>query len=391
MRIYEYHDQEMDELLAFRNAIFTPVTVAQWQAMDCTGIVARKADQLVGFIPLQYRQQRLNARISVPVVYENAVGVVEGRRGQGIGTKMMDAGAEFISDRADLMLVVRGGERSQGYRFYRKSGHSDLMYACYYHLDPQIDWPVAHDASIAVVEREQWLELEPQLLGLYQRQYGLYGGGRLRESGYWRQVLEGHVFAGSKRWLALCTGGDGQVVGYLMAAQGLWSSERAVCVYEVLGENWEVVERLLRYGRRFAGDEQYVIPLVSLANPVRSLLRRMGFTESESGPHVMARLLRPDRIWQRLALESGLLDVLSLTVVTPHRTLAVSDPPDPHYHVQLETKENFLARLFCCRLDLDAALDMELVRWRNSDPGLRRELCSILAPCDWVQWFTDYV
>jgi hypothetical protein len=78
-------------------------------------------------------------------------------------------------------------------------------------------------------------------------------------------------------------------------------------------------------------------------------------------------------------------------VATPHRVLEVSDPPDAHYGVRLEAKEQFLARLFSCRLDLDAALEMELVRWLDPDPGLRRELCHIFEPSDWVQWFTDYV
>jgi hypothetical protein len=105
----------------------------------------------------------------------------------------------------------------------------------------------------------------------------------------------------------------------------------------------------------------------------------------------MARLLRPDRIWQRLAEGSGLQDGLFLTVTTPHRTLEVNCPPGASYRVRLETKECCLARLFCCRLNLDAALDMELVRWRDPDPGLRRELCHLFAPADWVQWYTDYV
>jgi hypothetical protein len=327
----------------------------------------------------------------VPVVYENAVGVVADRRGQGIGTQMMDAGAEFIADRVDLMMVIRGGERSQGYRFYRKSGHSDLSYACWYYSEPENAWPVADEMGISVLDRIEWLSLEPQLLALYHRKYGLYGGGRQRGPGYWRQILEGHVYAGSKWWLATLTSESGRLLGYLVAAQGLWSSKTTVCVYEVVGEDEAAVEELLRYGRRFAGQEQYVVPLVSLANPVRSLLRRMGFAEGESEPHVMARLLRPDRIWQRLSRGTQLDKTLSLTVVTPHRTLEVNDPPEPHYRVRLETKEHFLARLFCCRLDLNAALDMELIRWRDPDVGLQRELHQIFAPCDWVQWFTDYV
>ena len=223
------------------------------------------------------------------------------------------------------------------------------------------------------------------------RQYGLYGGGRQRSAGYWRRILDGHFYAGSLRWLVTLTGESGHLLGYLVAAQGLRSVQPLVCVYEVVGEDWAAVERLLRYGRRFAGQEQYIVPLVSLSNPVRPLLRRMGFVEGESEPHVMARLLCPERIWQHLAQGSGLERDLSLTVSTPHRTMEVNDPPEPRYRVRLETKEQFLARLFCCRLDLDAALDAELVRWREPEAGLRRELCQIFAPCEWVQWFTDYI
>jgi hypothetical protein len=59
--------------------------------------------------------------------------------------------------------------------------------------------------------------------------------------------------------------------------------------------------------------------------------------------------------------------------------------------VRLETKESLLSRLFCCRLDLAAALDMELVRWNERDPGLERELCQVFELAEWVQWFTDFV
>ena len=170
------------------------------------------------------------------------------------------------------------------------------------------------------------------------------------------------------------------------------------------GETEGDAERLLRYacGRgwhrhaeRATGGEgleaQTVVPMVSLANPVRPLLRRMGFVEEVSTPHIMVRVLRPDQIFHRLADGSDLLDTLSLTAWTPHRTVLVNDPPHPRYTVQLETKESMLARLCCCRLDLDAALDMEWVRWNGRDPGLRRGLCEVFAFADWVQWFTDYV
>ena len=50
-----------------------------------------------------------------------------------------------------------------------------------------------------------------------------------------------------------------------------------------------------------------------------------------------------------------------------------------------------LARLFCCRLDLGAALDMELVRWNGHDDGLKRALSQVFEFSEWVQWFSDYV
>jgi hypothetical protein len=183
----------------------------------------------------------------------------------------------------------------------------------------------------------------------------------------------------------------GRLAGYLVAAQGAWPDRRRANVFEVVGLDDRVTERLLVYARRFVTDGMLNVPLVSLANPVRPLLRQMGFAEGESTSHVMARILRPDRILRRLAKDSGLLDTLSMTVVTPHRMLEVNTPSDPRYTVRLETKEHVLARLFCCRLDLEAALDLELVRWRDPDPGLRRELGQVFAPCKWVQWFTDYV
>jgi GNAT superfamily N-acetyltransferase len=413
LRIYEYDEREIDELLSFRNTIFGRISRDHWFAMNNTGVVAREGGQLAGFIPLQYRQQMLNAEVSIPVVYENAVGVAEGRRGQGIGTAMIDEAARFMADRVDALMVIRGGERTDGYRFYRKSGHSDLMYGCWYTLDPEVTWPAADqhersadergplivDRGLAIVDRKRWLALEPQLLSLYERQYRRFGGGRRREPGYWRTILDGHVYAEHRWWLVVSTNDAGRLIGYLAAAQGYWASDSAVCVCEVVGEDEATVERLLRYARRFAASSrdaaavggQYLLPLVSLANPVRPLLRRMGFAEGESTSHVMARILRPDRIFRRLAEGSDLLDTLALTVATPHRVLEVNDPPEPRYRVRLETKEGMFARLFCCRLDLDAALDMELVRWRDPDPGLRRELCQAFALCEWVQWYTDYV
>jgi predicted acetyltransferase len=329
--------------------------------------------------------------VTIPVAYENAVGVAEGRRGQGIGTRMIDEAAQFMRDRVDALMVIRGGERSIGYRFYRKSGHADLNYGCLYELPEEVSWPAEGEEGIAVLERDQWLALEPDLLALYARQYGRYGGGQKRGPGYWQMILEGHVYREHRWWLVSLTSSEGHLRGYLVATWELHRADGHAYVCEVVGEDQEAVERLIRFARRFAGGGGYRVAQVSLANPVRLTLRRMGFVAACSEPQVMARLLRPDRIFRRLAAGSNLLETLSLTVETPHRTIVVNEPEEPRYKVQLNTKESLLARLFCCRLDLAAAIETEMVRWDGEDEGLRRALCEVFAFCDWVQWFTDFV
>ncbi|HHK42928.1 MAG TPA: GNAT family N-acetyltransferase [Planctomycetaceae bacterium] len=391
LQIYEYDPRERDEVLPFRNAIFGHVSVEHWEAMRCTAVVARDDGRLVGFIPLQFRDQLLRPGVAVPVVYENAVGVAEGMRGRGIGSQMMDEAARFIADRVDAMMVIRGGERTQGYRFYRKTGHGDLMYAHSYNLPPEVKWPSAGVEGFTILTREEWVALEPELLSLYEHRYGRFGGNWQRSPGYWSMILAEHVYR-ERQWDLITWRPDGgRLAGYAVAVHGRASPTPEINLYEVVGEDDAAVEALLHYARRLSENGAVIVPSVSLANPIRPLLRRMGFIEAPSSPYIMARILRPDRIFERLAANSDLLDELHLVVSTPHRTLVVNDPPSPRYTAHLSTKESLLSRLFCCRLDLEAAVDMELVRWNVYDAGLARALADVFAFSEWVQWYTDYV
>ncbi len=420
LRIYEYDPGEVDEVLAFRNNIFGHVDRARWETMNCTAVVARQEDRLMGFIPLQYRTQVLRPGVQIPVVFENAVGVAEGARGQGIGSQMLDQAAQFMADRVDAMLVIRGGERSTGYRFYRKTGHGDVSYLRHWFAD-EVEWEEpessmarehlarmqaghlhrAVDAAqvglrskvdgCVMLDRERWLSMEPETLALYKQCYGTFGGGQVRTPGYWQRTLDGHVY-GARPWhFITCRTPWGALSGYLVATYGTWDASDDLCVYEVVGTDADVVRRLLSFARSLVSNGVYRLPYVSLANPICEILDGMGFAGSESSPYVMARILRPDRIWQRLADGSDLLQTLSLSVSTPHRTVEVNEPPDPRHVVRMETKESLLSRLFCCRLDLETAVQMEMVRWNVRDEGLARELFEVFAPADWVTWMTEYV
>jgi len=296
LRIYEHQTDELDEVLAFRNSIFGTIDRSRWEAMNCTAVVARQEDRLMGFIPLQYRTQVLRPGVEIPVVFENAVGVAEGARGQGIGSQMLDQAAQFMADRVDALLVIRGGERSTGYRFYRRTGHGDISYMRHWFAD-EVEWGAQEDTGCVMLDRERWLSLEPETLALYKQCYGAFGGGQVRTPGYWQRILDGHVY-GARPWHFLtCRAPWGSLLGYLVATYGTWDASDDLCVYAVVGTDADVVRRLLTAARPLASNGVYRVPYVSLANPVCETLDEMGFAGSESSPHVMARLLRPDRIW----------------------------------------------------------------------------------------------
>jgi GNAT superfamily N-acetyltransferase len=391
IKIYEHIPQEIDELLPFRNQVFGHVSLDHWRAMGCTAVVARDDGQVAGFIPLQFREQCLRPGVTIPVVYENAVGVAEGRRGQGLGSQMMDVAAEFIRDRADAMMVIRSGERTPGYRFYRKTGHGDVAYARDYVLSPETTLPPVDGPGISVLGREQWRKKEPQLLACYEQQCGRFGGGWKRRPGYWARILEGHVFRDRPWSLVVMQSEPDHLAGYMVAVRQKAGSSDEVYIYEIVGEDENTAEQLVRYARSLSPNKGAIVPHVSLANPVRAVLSRLGFEKRDTTPHIMARILCPDRIFARLAADSGLLDTVSLVVNTPHRPLVVNEPENPRYRVIMETKENLLSRLFLCRLNLEAAIEMEMVRWNVDDGGLARALYDLFAFADWVQWFTDYV
>ena len=196
MEIYELREDELGEALGFRNAIFTPVDEGHWRAMRCTAFVAREDGRMVGFIPFQFRDQVIRPGVSVPVAYENAVGVADGLRGRGIGTQIIERAALELAGRVHALMVIRGGERSDGYRFYRKTGHGDVLHGVWYSREPRTGHRPAEAVAGGVTEIDHsvWISLEPRLLALHERRCGHFGGGRVRAGGYWTEILEGHVF-----------------------------------------------------------------------------------------------------------------------------------------------------------------------------------------------------
>ena len=106
---------DVDDVLAVRNAIFPPLTPEQWFAdptMTCA--MAYLDGEPVGAIPLSERDFKIAPGAVIKTAFENAVGTREDMRSKGVGTAVISAAKEFLAGRCDELMIYRGAERSPG-------------------------------------------------------------------------------------------------------------------------------------------------------------------------------------------------------------------------------------------------------------------------------------
>lgn len=385
-KITELSPADTAQMLKLRNATFGNITEEHWRAMDCTAAVAKRGQRMDGAIPLQFRQFVIKPGCAMPVVFENAVGVRAAKRSTGIGGAMIESAATFMADRVDALFVYRGGERSDGYRFYRKTGHGDL-----YFVDRmQLAKPRGRDNDVEVLSWEDAVSLEAKLLPIFRACYGKCGGFWRRDRGFFKQIITSHVYKNDDCRLLLARR-RGRIDGYAITnpQSRIWGGS---CLYDFAAPAPAVRERLLEKLSFLAAKAK--VPITIPANPEHPLydwLLKRGFEGSDHGPYIMARIIRPDRAFARLAERSGIRKTLRLEVQTPHRTAVLNDPARPRRSAVLYMKESHLSRLLCCRLDFESALRTNLIRSSPLAAADRNALARVFRFSPWVTFGMDYV
>jgi GNAT superfamily N-acetyltransferase len=384
--VHELEQSEIPEMLKLRNAIFGHISRDHWDAMNCTAVVATKDGELMGAIPLQFRDYKINGEISIPVVFENAVGVSEKARGTGIGTIMLDHAKDFIKDRVDALFVYRGGERTPAYRFYRKTHHGDV----YFQRLLRLNNAKCGDNDVTVHEYEKAIEMEPELLRLFHSYYAGYGGHRKREKGYFKEMVASHVYRESE-WKLFVTRKNKKITGYavIKPKHVLWEGWN---IYDLAVSDNTALKKLLDKIALSAKsrNESVVMPF----NPEHKLFKSLidyGFKEEPDSPYIMVYVLRPHNIFNKLAKGSPLLSSLELKAVTPHRDLILNQPKRPKHRATLYLKETQLSRLLCCRLDFMHCLETNLIRMTWVPKSVQRSLHKIFKFCRWNVAMIDYV
>lgn len=377
---------EIDDMLKFRNAIFGHISHSHWEAMGCTAIVAKKGKRLYGAIPLQYRNFKISARLSIPVVFENAVSVSQEARNIGLGSAMLDFAARSLRTSVDALYVYRGGERTAGYRFYRKTHHGDL----YYNSTLILNKPIGENNNVDVLNVDDIVPLEKTLLFLFNSCYGGFGGHWKREKGYFRNILASHVYK-NKDWKFFLLRKKGQIVGYAIS-NSQDKLHGGCCVYDLAAPSIAARQALFAKVEWVAKrDKQPVTMQANREHPLFEPLIKRGYNVKGNSPYIMARIIRPDRIFARLAQNSPLLKNLRLEAVTPHRDLVLNRPARAKYKAKLYLKESQLSRLLSCRLDMAWALKTNLIRLNPLPLHLEKTLSKIFQFCPWVSFGIDFI
>ncbi len=125
---------EMKEILTFRNSVFFPLSLDKWINLNNKGIAIREDGDIIGILPLQERLFEISKNKAITIVNENNVCVAAGKRGNSVGSKLIDSAEEYYLNEYLSFNVFRFDESSPAYRFYRKKGHYDLCHKSLYSL-----------------------------------------------------------------------------------------------------------------------------------------------------------------------------------------------------------------------------------------------------------------
>ena len=355
--VREIRPSEIDAVLEFRNSVFTPITRPKWDAMGCTAIVARAGRRVIGAIPLQFRQMVLAKGVVAPVVCENAVGVAEEARSQGVGGRMIACAAEALADRADALFVHRVNERSAGYRFYRKTDHGDLLY-----IQTLLnESPSGRMNSVQALPWTEAVRRERGLLRCFRQSHAGYGGFQSREQGFFKLAIASHVYGNDECRLFVAEEG-GRVGGYAIANPccKLWPG---LAVYDLAASSAGALRDVLDRVERHARDLGLPVSFpCNREHPYYPLFLKRGYCAQEDTPLLMARVIRPDRLFARWAGKSRLAASLRLEARTPHREVLLNAPKAATQEATLFMKESQLTRLLTGRLDFATSLSANLIR-----------------------------
>ncbi len=381
---------EIADMLSIRNAIFPPISREDWLRFPSnTASMAFLEGIAIGAIPLDQRRFQVAPGVVIDTAFEHAVGTRADFRSRGVGGAMIDAAREFLRDRAEALMVYRGAERSAGYRFYERTGHRDLVYMRPMTLPPGGVQP----ADVAIGGLEECLALQEDMLRVFKAAFGEYGGFRPREIGYWEMALNDMIFTVIEQEVIFARFPKaGELQAYCIAT--IRTGERAqekITIMELAGVNDTATREVLRgIGNEGARRGWPVETIACVDSPWRSLMREMGFEEGVRHTMIMGQPIAPARLFEKVCADPEAVAGLKINVWSPGYDHTIFEGPRARREITIEGKELLLNRMLMRRLDVEAAVESELITIHNERGDDRERLAAALPYVPWEYHKLDW-
>lgn len=388
----EYQPDDIHDLLAIRNAIFPPLSVERWRATEpeMTASMAYLGGEAVGAIPLEQRNFQVAPGAVIRTAFENAVGTREDMRSKGIGTAMIGAARQFLADRCDMLMVYRGGERSNGYNFYVKSGHRDLI-----NLRNATWQPQQCDAPGAVLGLDELYAEEDAVYRTFMATYSGYAGFPPRYAGYWREAMSRMIYdVIPQETLYVRYPATGPLQAYVIAGvrTGRYAGD-AIMIEEAASATGPqaMAQALQLLGSEAASRGMRVRDYVSNEHPWRGVYAQLGFEEHLRELMIMGEIIRPHELFRKTCLAPELIGDLRVKAWTPTMDCVLSEGIAANREITLELKDEYLIRLLTRRLNLQAAVESDLVSVHGATPDAVARLSQAFPYAPWVYLHIDYL
>jgi len=379
-----------------------------WQAMetqDHVTCLAWEGQRLAGAIPFTLRNVLIAPGRVVRSAFAHMVSVHADYRNQGLGSKLMNWSLNCLDQYCDLVGVYTGCEGHAPYRFYERCHFYDLAYAYRY------DHPVTvnpQTVEINLVPPAEIIRYSMDLSDCFLSCYPDQAGFPRREIGFWKLALNSIIFHQGIEMVGMLTcQAAGILQGYAML--GREANKLKILELATRSANEKVAQDLLIKVNHLADNlnlQQVVIYLTQPA-PFTSLLQRSGWTRG------MREVIKPDdeqnddqwmkhfilvgritnyqRIGQASLQSEDSIDFNIRVWTSQTGGIWLRHAPGVQRLVNLEMKEETLARLLLHRLDLLANIEADLVTVQAGAQDDLLFLQNCFKPCPWLYFDLDYI
>mgnify|MGYP001142847897 CR=1 FL=1 len=168
-------------------------------------------------------------------------------------------------------------------------------------------------------------------------------------------------------------------------------ADKLVSIMEIAGVSDDAVREVLKsLGAEAVNRGRTVSTIASVDSPYRMLMRELGFVEGERHTMIMGQIIAPQRLFAKACADTEAVDELKINVWAPGFDFPVWEGPNATREITLEGRDIVAIRLLNRRLDVKAAVAMDMLTIRGERADDRERLAAALPYCKWEYHRIDW-